>query len=187
MSAQLEDFDSSKYYLGTLCKRGHDWNGTGMSLRQIKYPRCWECAKENLRKQYQKRTNSNLRRAIGVICPVCKGNTRYLVLESHTRQRHNITVLDMPELGVNNFVAPHVRKARHLSGKNRTYRENLNETLLTVKGHDGKITIPASHWPRDCKYYKVEFDKPSYKIYFLPVTRKLPFTRLAHKHKKGVV
>jgi len=27
------NFDKSKYYLGTVCKRGHDYEGTGMSLR----------------------------------------------------------------------------------------------------------------------------------------------------------
>lgn len=38
-------FDESRYYLGTLCKRGHDYCGTGLSLR---YPsrHCVECLKE---------------------------------------------------------------------------------------------------------------------------------------------
>lgn len=27
------EFDEDKFYLGTLCKRGHDWNNTGASLR----------------------------------------------------------------------------------------------------------------------------------------------------------
>jgi len=29
------DYDESKHRLGRLCKRGHDWMGTGQSLRRI--------------------------------------------------------------------------------------------------------------------------------------------------------
>lgn len=32
----LSDFDASVFKLGKLCKHGHDWNGTGQSLRHIK-------------------------------------------------------------------------------------------------------------------------------------------------------
>lgn len=39
-------FDSTKYKLGKLCKRGHDWNGTGKSLRYaINSPTCVDCAR----------------------------------------------------------------------------------------------------------------------------------------------
>lgn len=53
----VKDFDPSKHGLGTLCKRGHDWNGTGKSLRykckrgksqEYKYKHCVECEKLNL-------------------------------------------------------------------------------------------------------------------------------------------
>ena len=39
----LKDFDSSKYQLGSLCKRGHDCNNTGCSLRRKKCGTCLEC------------------------------------------------------------------------------------------------------------------------------------------------
>ena len=50
-----DDFDTEKFYLGTLCKRGHDWNGTGKSLKRWpgknkKIPkggRCIECEKNH--------------------------------------------------------------------------------------------------------------------------------------------
>lgn len=32
-------------YLGKLCKRGHDWNGTGKSLRDKNNRTCYECEK----------------------------------------------------------------------------------------------------------------------------------------------
>lgn len=41
------DFDESKHRLGRLCKRGHDWMGTGQSLRWIKGSQCIECHKVN--------------------------------------------------------------------------------------------------------------------------------------------
>jgi 5-methylcytosine-specific restriction endonuclease McrA len=39
------DFDESKHRLGRLCKRGHDWMGTGQSLRRINGGKCFECAR----------------------------------------------------------------------------------------------------------------------------------------------
>ena len=44
----ITDFDPTRFKLGTLCKHGHDWNGTGKSLRCVK-PRhdCVECKRIN--------------------------------------------------------------------------------------------------------------------------------------------
>jgi 5-methylcytosine-specific restriction endonuclease McrA len=39
-------FDSSKYRLGPLCKRGHDWEGTGRSLKRITNRQCVQCQAE---------------------------------------------------------------------------------------------------------------------------------------------
>jgi 5-methylcytosine-specific restriction endonuclease McrA len=39
-------FDSTKYHLGSLCKRGHDYDGTGRSLRRIKSYHCLKCLNE---------------------------------------------------------------------------------------------------------------------------------------------
>lgn len=45
-SAVLE-FDSEKFYLGSLCKRGHDYKGTGKTLRKLpkRHATCIECRK----------------------------------------------------------------------------------------------------------------------------------------------
>lgn len=43
--AELE-FDEEKYYLGTLCRRGHDWNRTGHSLKYNSNDTCVECKKD---------------------------------------------------------------------------------------------------------------------------------------------
>ncbi|MGI8910832.1 MAG: HNH endonuclease [Rubrobacteraceae bacterium] len=39
------EYDDSTRYLGTLCKRRHDWGGTGKSLRQRSNRTCVECRK----------------------------------------------------------------------------------------------------------------------------------------------
>jgi 5-methylcytosine-specific restriction endonuclease McrA len=62
----IADFDPSKFYLGSLCKRGHDHCGTGQSLR-YKRGSCYECAAEsrkaNRGKQAQWRKDNAQHRA----------------------------------------------------------------------------------------------------------------------------
>ena len=42
----MSNFNKSKHYLGTLCKRGHDYEGTGKSLRYVRGERlCIMCVK----------------------------------------------------------------------------------------------------------------------------------------------
>jgi len=69
----MNNFDTSKHYLGTLCKRGHDYKGTGKSLRYKciqkgkKTGPCIECRKEaNKREDIVKRRKirSSIYRAI---------------------------------------------------------------------------------------------------------------------------
>ena len=43
------DFDTSRYYLGALCKRGHDYQGTSQSLRLVRNRSCWACDQEDKR------------------------------------------------------------------------------------------------------------------------------------------
>lgn len=47
-------FDESKYRLGSLCKRGHNWNETGQSLRYKGDYSCVECSKLKAQ-EYEKR------------------------------------------------------------------------------------------------------------------------------------
>jgi hypothetical protein len=41
----LSGFDSSKFYLGALCKRSHHWESTGQSLRYANDRSCVDCCK----------------------------------------------------------------------------------------------------------------------------------------------
>lgn len=54
-------FDSSRYVLGSLCKRGHDWHGTGRSLRILRNGDCLEC--HHVR--HEQRTEKGRRRLAG--------------------------------------------------------------------------------------------------------------------------
>lgn len=52
--SSLAEFDENRFYLGRLCKRGHDWNGTGRSLRRKNHRACILCFQEQNRKSYWK-------------------------------------------------------------------------------------------------------------------------------------
>jgi hypothetical protein len=45
-----QDFDKGKLFIGSLCKRGHDWNLSGGSLRTIKKRACVECGRITAKK-----------------------------------------------------------------------------------------------------------------------------------------
>ncbi len=46
-------YDPSKYVLGKLCPRGHDYHGTGQSLRRLPKFVCLECDAERARERRQ--------------------------------------------------------------------------------------------------------------------------------------
>ena len=46
MQEQLPTYDISKYYLGKLCPRQHDFQGTGQSLLYRRNRRCLQCDRE---------------------------------------------------------------------------------------------------------------------------------------------
>ena len=48
-SVEASSFDTTRYYLGKLCPKGHDFGGTGMSLLRKHNQRCRECENESRR------------------------------------------------------------------------------------------------------------------------------------------
>jgi hypothetical protein len=46
-------YDTSRYYLGKLCKRGHEWGSTGQSLLRKTNKHCAECNREQKRARDQ--------------------------------------------------------------------------------------------------------------------------------------
>jgi 5-methylcytosine-specific restriction endonuclease McrA len=57
------DFDGNTHRLGRICKRGHDWGGTGQSLRQINGKKCVECSKARQREWYAQNLEEQRRKA----------------------------------------------------------------------------------------------------------------------------
>ena len=53
--------EPSKYILGPLCKRGHNHQGTGRSLRQVTNRGCVECHKEKMRRRRREREDVRAR------------------------------------------------------------------------------------------------------------------------------
>lgn len=50
-------------YLGKLCKRGHDWNGTGMSLRNVKNDRSCVLCEREAKKKYRDNNRKKINEA----------------------------------------------------------------------------------------------------------------------------
>jgi hypothetical protein len=48
-TTRIPAYNPDTHYLGSLCKRGHDWHGTGYSLRHQRGARCLACDAEQAR------------------------------------------------------------------------------------------------------------------------------------------
>lgn len=70
----LNEFDISRFKLGSLCKRGHEYKNTGHSLRRIKGS-CVECEQES----YQKTRTNILRECCVCLTKTQRGGVRPLV------------------------------------------------------------------------------------------------------------
>lgn len=58
----ITEFDSDSFYLGRLCKYGHDWNSTGKSRRRKNTRICTQCQAQNSLKYYYKNREKELER-----------------------------------------------------------------------------------------------------------------------------
>ena len=56
------EFDENKYYLGTLCKRGHEYKATGKSLRCIRRRACVVCEVDCQKANRERRNESQRKR-----------------------------------------------------------------------------------------------------------------------------
>lgn len=82
----LGNLSPEKYQLGALCKHGHDWQGTGQSIRNIKTKACYECGRKSTINFRQKnRTHCN--QQASKYREINPENTRKIRRESATRSR----------------------------------------------------------------------------------------------------
>lgn len=70
----FSDFDRTKYYLGRLCPQNHDWNSTGLSLRDVK-SNCIECHKFQTTKSRTKRR----REKVELSCALGRNGAKYFL------------------------------------------------------------------------------------------------------------
>ena len=93
---ETPDFDRTRYKLGQLCERGHDWHGTGQSLRRITKRDCVECARRTRGKIHQQVSEpavavsavafDPIRFVLGTLCP-----------RGHEYQNTGKTLLRLPK------------------------------------------------------------------------------------------
>lgn len=57
------DFDEAVYYLGKLCKNGHEWQSSEFSLRLLSTRKCVQCEKERRKKRYYANIEEERRKA----------------------------------------------------------------------------------------------------------------------------
>jgi 5-methylcytosine-specific restriction endonuclease McrA len=91
MTSPATEFDPEKFYLGKLCPRGHDWNGTGRSLRYRSNTICTECAKKNSERYRERRKEERTR-----LAEISKQKTRERNREK-SRERARRRRADDPE------------------------------------------------------------------------------------------
>lgn len=88
----LPDFDVSRFYLGKLCSRKHDYFGTGKSLRYMKRS-CVECERQRSRRQSceQKARRQERRFSTAPHCPYPKPDfdSSLFYLGQLCRRRHD--------------------------------------------------------------------------------------------------
>ncbi|MBD2076247.1 hypothetical protein H6F86_20670 [Phormidium sp. FACHB-592] len=75
---QLHVFDESKVYLGRLCKRGHDYSGTGQSLRRVGHGSCVKCGQINAKVKTPMVPMSFYFQETTKLAPELDGTPRYL-------------------------------------------------------------------------------------------------------------
>ena len=59
--ADIPAYDTTKYLLGQLCPRGHDYQGTGLSLRHLRRHVCLACDAEAARERRKARAHAKTR------------------------------------------------------------------------------------------------------------------------------
>lgn len=62
----IPQFNSTRHYLSSLCKRNHDWHGTGQSLRLVSDRTCLQCALERQKTTAKARSKKRFAKRIAI-------------------------------------------------------------------------------------------------------------------------
>ena len=121
----LTDFDTSKFKLGTLCKRGHEYKGTGRSLRYLS-SHCIECEKS--RKEYHRAYSAKYREENRDRCKEYHRNRRKKKREYYSEYSKNNK--DAIKEKNNRYYESHKEQKKEYSKKySKKYYEDNNERI----------------------------------------------------------
>ena len=123
------EFDTSKHKLGGLCKRGHEWEDSGMSLRTKSNSECIECRKvyviENKEKilKYKKEFHQNNKKRVNKKRRKVAKKNRKMMGDSYIKKRLKvITGLDIKD------ITPKMVEAKKaILQKEREQKKNTNK------------------------------------------------------------
>lgn len=141
-------------YLGSLCRRGHDWNGTGRSLRRMNH-QCCECAKvtsqkperKSKRKEYKREYNKINRKILNI--KMREYNKEYCQ-RPEVKERYNIArklrrKID-PKYKLKLCIATVIRQSLNGNKNGRHWESLVGYTLADLKCHLEKQFKPGMTW-----------------------------------------
>lgn len=136
-------FDTELFRLGNLCRRGHDWNGSGQSLRRIKGSTCEECNRQrkrqhytNNREQYLTRVSERYRKKRESILKYAR-EYREKNLESIRQRNRNYRLANLGKIRQQNREYQKVNREKR-NDYQRCYRQ-------TEKGYQVKNAASRKH------------------------------------------
>ncbi len=151
-------FNPEKHYLGTLCKRGHEWENSGKSLRYIKSNQCIKCLKITNNSRSQK-----IMREIYL-----EKNKEKIKLHKKLKYKKDRTAKENKtqkcQCGCEGFV---YKDNKFISGHNSRLRpkmtpnEKNRKAYIYNKQYQQKNSQKAKEWKE--KWYKKNKNKPSFK------------------------
>lgn len=124
-------FDREKLCLGKLCKRGHDWQGTGRSLRRKSKRECLEC--ERLRARGRDKEERRLRKRAWYE----QNRDRTLAVNAAYRETHKEEIKQHQKLW-------YEENREDRSAYHKDWRERNKEKLIQQRKRD-RIANPEKH------------------------------------------
>lgn len=120
-------FDDSKYYLGRVCKQGHDWNDTGFSLRKRGNRNCVDCCKARQKEYYYANLNNPKRIA-------------YLKSEARKATQHNWNTSDRGRKMKNDWAKSEAGQSYMKGGKRKAAAKIKDRKYTqTEKGKNSRL------------------------------------------------
>lgn len=136
------EFDEEKYYLGTLCKRGHDWNGTGCSLRFVNNNHdCVKCVAARSMERRRELGISKRQSGIKYICLLC--DYCFIAFETTSWDRRVKKKAKGEKIYCSNYCG-----SRSIRPRIRTVCANCGKTIFVIQSQHSRFNyccMPCKH------------------------------------------